>query len=178
MKNNKGSSEYKSAKLLLEVIQKEYDNDINKLSELYSRTGIFIAVIAAYLGFIFSNNDYFTFFRTSTIQSVGCIENIVLNFTYASASILTFLSGYNFFSVLLTSQYVRLDSAKGFDENTAKNDENINAFYLMQRYSEVVLLNKPVVDKKTRHYKYGAIFLGMSILFFSIYLGYLKFIGL
>jgi hypothetical protein len=178
MQSNEVESRYKSARLLLEAIQKEYEYDINKLSDLYSRTGIIIAVLTVYLGYVLSNSDYFTFFRTSLVQKIGCTENIILNCLYFCSIVFVFVSGYYFLKVLITASYIRLDPSKGFNQTIADQPEEENAFYLMQRYTEIVLNNKPTVDKKTRYYKLGIIFLEISIVFSFFYAIYIKFIGL
>lgn len=177
MDNNKENNKYGSAKLLLEAIEKEYDNDLNKLSDLYSRTGIFIALITVYLGFVLSNDSCFTFFKTASNQAIGCTENIILNIMYSIAMIFIILSGYRLFNVLLTAPYSRLDPSKGFNETTSHNPEDLNAYYLMQRYTEVVLRNRPVVNKKFRDYRFGVVFLEISIVFFVLYLAYIKYNG-
>ena len=178
MQSDEVELKYKSAKLLLEAIQKEYEYDINKLSDLYSRTGIILAVLTVYLGYVLSNSDYFTFFKTSQNKEIGCTENIVLNLLYFFSIVLVFVSGYCFFKVLITASYNRLDPTKGFNQTIANQSEEENAFYLMQRYAEIVLCNKPRVDKKYTYYKIGIIFLEISIAFACFYAIYIKFIGL
>lgn len=160
---------YVSSKMLLSVLQKEYEYDLNNLNSIYSRTGILIA----FLGIVLTQ-------ITLKYINVSIIKNTFINLKnnlfllgglfYSLCFLLGFvsmtISGYYFIKSILTSEYKRLDISEGFTAETCLRNEDEIAMFLMNKYSEIVNQNKPVMKLKATYYKSGVKFLVFAVISF------------
>lgn len=165
-KNNKDITNFPSGKILLSVLQKEYEYENDRFRSLESRTGIFMTFVGAILVFFAS-----TIKIPSLNVKVGSVLQAVPYVLIIIFSILTILSlfislGY-FIKVVSIQTYKRL-SLDGFKELNATYDEEPVATSLMVEYKKIIEYNNEANNKKVKYYKIGVYFILISLVLTAV----------
>lgn len=143
---------YPSSDLLLSVIQSEYDIEVGRKRDLETRAGILIALLGAIVVFYLTEID-FSFFKT-TNSKIEVLCFILISLIYLFPVVMLLLSFNKFINVLKTKSYQRLGLG-GFDDETAKRNQNELSFDLMESYAVVVKSNAISNDEKADDFKEG-----------------------
>ncbi len=142
-----------SAKFLLPIVQKEYENEANRMKNLEARTGMFIAFSGALLVFIANNIKLANF----NMAKIVTISQSFPYWFYLSCVIFTLISLLyglcSFIKVVSVAEYSRLDVEK-FPENVCHKEE-INALSLMELYVQIISHNSEINDSKAKFFKRG-----------------------
>lgn len=158
---------YHSSELLLEVIQREFEYEADRVKSLETRTGIFLAFSGALLVFITSSlkiPNLKTVEVNSLYQAFLPIIVIVLTIL---AMLLLIISSIIFVKVISLQTYKRL-AFNGFTKNNAKELKSIIAVELMMDYQKIVTHNNEVNNKKINMYKYGILTINAAIIMTAI----------
>lgn len=166
--NKKTEAEkFPSGSLMLQIILKEYDNELNRNANLQSRTGIFFVLVGGLLAFLPS------YFHITDLTKIK-INNVYQAIPYSlsiiciSCSFIALITSVIFFvKVLATDQYKRLQ----FDEFTEQNagyKVDIMSIALMNEYKSIIDYNHKKIDKKVKWYKLGTYSLVVAIVSITI----------
>lgn len=149
---------YPSAKLLLSVIQKENDIEIDRKKALETRAGIFMGFSGALLAFFTKNID-FSFFNNVNPSQFMLFASLFA-ILFLGPIILLLIGVYNFIRVIATKEYKRIGLG-GFSEDIAQQLEDETALQLMEAYRDVVESNGKSNEDKTKFFRRGIF--GISI---------------
>jgi hypothetical protein len=150
-----------SAKLLLSTTQKENDYEIDRKKTLETRSGIFVAFSGVLFTLItkIMDSNYF-----KNVQPAEFISKaVVFGVFFLIPFLLLLVSVYCFLHVIIVKKYARFDLI-GFDESSATLTEEHTAFYLMEKYRDVVHVNCLLNDKKSVYFLVGVICIGIAAL--------------
>lgn len=166
---NTGKEKYPSSKFLLNVLQKEYDYDLNALNTLYTRVGIIFAFTGIYMNTLLKNPINLNMkLKVTKIKDI-IIPSITV-VTYIGCLIFMIISMYFLFSVLLTNSYKRIRIDQGFDRETSLKQENEICYFFMERFKEVTEANKEILNKKSKKYEKTIKSLIISLILYAIYI--------
>lgn len=163
----KNSELYPSAELMLSVLQKEYEYEINRKNSLESRAGILLTFTGALLVLLssslklpdFNEIEIKTFYEALPYVFILFINIIIIALLIVTIIIL--------FSVISIRTYNRIE-IKGFNEANAKENLHIIALDLMKSYKDVLNYNIEVNNKKAKLFNLGVLLITISIIIFSI----------
>lgn len=119
-----------SAHLLLDILRNEYETDLTNLSDLYNRTGIILALIAAYLGYVLTNDNLFLIISNTTNNFFVCVISKFIFILSIVVVILIILSGNYMIKTLVTEKFIRLDFTAGFNNEVAEKKKPKFRFFL------------------------------------------------
>lgn len=146
---------FPSAKILLSVIQKEYDYEANRAKNLEARTGIFMAFTGVLLAFVTGNiklSSIYTIKTTSVIQALP--HNIVI-LSVVLILICLLFTIYNLVKVISLKNYKRL-SMENFSENYLIQIKNYTeekaAICLVASYHDVIKRNTEINNEKALYF--------------------------
>lgn len=150
-----------SAKLLLATAQKENDYEIDRKKTFETRAGIFIAFSGVLFTLLIKimDSNYFKNVQPAEFTSYA----IVFCVFFLIPFLLLLVSVYCFLHVVIAKKYHRFDLT-GFDADSASLKEEQAAFYLMERYRDIVNNNHHVNTKKSIFFLVGVICIGVSAL--------------
>ncbi|HEY2491725.1 MAG TPA: hypothetical protein VGI33_02180 [Paenibacillus sp.] len=153
-----------SAKLLLATAQKENDYEIDRKKTFETRSGIFIGFSGVLFTLLSRVMDFDIF---KNVQPTKFISYALLfGIFFLLPLILLIISVYCFLHVIIVKKYTRFDLT-GFDSDSAALTEEQSAFYLMEKYRDVVNINSKVNDTKSIFFLIGVLCIGCSALLIS-----------
>lgn len=142
---DKGGTKFPSSKIMLSVIQKENDLEVDRKKALEVRVTPLLALSGVLLLF-FTNKADLSFLRSTNDQNY--MENyIVFTLFFIAPLILLFTSILYFVRVLATKEYKRL-GLDGFKEEAAVMAEDDIAMKLIIQYRELLKYNSQGNEKK------------------------------
>lgn len=169
-KGDKASKEkYKSSELLLNVLQKEYEHDLNALSNLYTRTGILFAFIGVYINFMVKKPIDLNF-NIKHVCRKYLIFKLATSMSFILAIVFIIISIYFLFKVIVTNKYDRIDLDSGFDEKGSLMEKDIACYYLIEIYKKTTKKNKKILKKKSKYYNKVILFLKISLILYAVYI--------
>jgi hypothetical protein len=161
-------AELTSAKVLLASAQKEYEYEIDRKKTLETRSGVFIAFSGVLFTIITKtlDLDYFKNVRSEEFYS----HAVVFSIFFMLPLLLMLFSVYCFIRVIIVKKYSRLDVSM-FTEKLAKLPEMEMSFYLMEKYQEIIQINRPINTKNSNYFLRGTKTIGVAaFLIVSMYL--------
>jgi hypothetical protein len=164
----KEKTKLQSARLLLEIAQKEYENQENRLQILYRRTEIAMAAVGVSLAVIWKHlpmiEGKFLLFsggiNASDIPGLFCFISLI----FGLAAVFFLFRG------LFEGEDAYLDLSQGFEEKDAQEKDKKSAFRMAQRYRDMTLENRKAFEKRQRHYKTAIVIWVLSLIEFAAYL--------
>jgi hypothetical protein len=143
---------YKSSDVLLSVIQNEYTNEADRKRDLETRSGIFIALLGALVGFYAGQID-FSYFKNPE-SSIELLFFILVSIFSLLPAVMMLFALKNLIDVLKVKEYQRIGLG-GFSETSAKKPKDEIEFKLALSYKSVVETNGISNDEKAKQFKKG-----------------------
>ncbi len=160
-----------TVKLLLSVVQKEYDYEFERGKNLETRTGIFLTFASAALVFFISSIN-FSKLNSIKVQNIFQALPFTLLIIFLFLVLLSFIvSVICFIRVISLKTYRRIDLECFSDENLAKNvlcHEEIISTALIKIYKTCIENYIKVNDNRVIWFKYGIIFVLSALICSSI----------
>lgn len=158
---NPNKPQLPSAKLLLSAAQKENDYEIDRKKTLETRASIFVAFSGVLFTLITKIMDFNYFKNVQPVEFISYAT--VFGVFFLLPFLLLLVSVYCFLHVIIVKKYSRFDLI-GFDESSATLTEEQTAFYLMEKYRDVVSVNYLMNNKKSIYFLVGVISIGVAAL--------------
>lgn len=167
-KKTSNLKDYNSSEILLKILQKEYEYDLNNINALYNRSGIIFAFIGVYFGALGYNAINLNVKMPN--KALDFLAYLALIVLYIIAIILALISTYYLFKVILVAKYERIDISKGFDEESAKIEKDVVCYYMMNTYKKLLISNLEVIKQKHTNFERSEKFLIRSLIVFIFYI--------
>lgn len=158
-----------SSNLMLNIVQKEYEYEVERNKGIQSKSGIFISLIGVMIT-LFSNlmslKEIFNRANQTIGQTALVLFYLLLVFTVLLGLILALIL---FAITLNTQKYKRLNTT-GFNDENVKYKDEIVALEIMKDYRIVLEHNIKVNDNKAKVFKRAYIILTVCIIIIPIIL--------
>jgi hypothetical protein len=143
---------YASSDVLLSVIQNEYTNEADRKRDLETRSGIFIALLGALIGF-YAGQINFSYFKNYE-SSIELLFFIFVCIMSLFPVVMLLFALKDLIDVLKIKEYQRIGLG-GFSETSAMKEKSEIEFKLAIAYKSVVETNGKSNDEKAKQFKNG-----------------------
>ncbi|KJS20288.1 MAG: hypothetical protein VR72_15100 [Clostridiaceae bacterium BRH_c20a] len=167
LKTNKNdTTKFPSGKILLSVLEKEYEYEADRFRSLETRTGIFMTFVGAILVFFASTIKI----PNLNVQVDSVLQALpyVLIIIFSILTILSLFISLTFFIKVVSIQTYKRLSLEGFTENNATYEEGLVSTSLMIEYKSIIKHNNEANNKKIRFYKTGVYFILISLVLTAV----------
>lgn len=155
---DKQDNAFPSSKILLSVIQKEYDYEANRAKNLEARTGMFLAFTGVLLVFIASNIKLSTIYMIKITNVLQALPYAIIVFTTLSDLLCLIIAVIFFVMVISLKPYKRLSMGSFSEESLCKirilTEEQV-AVSLVALYRDVIQYNTEINNKKAGYFTTG-----------------------
>lgn len=152
----KGENTYKSAKVLLDIAEKQYSGERQRTDSIDGKAGMFVGFILAIFAFIF---PYIPYKEIKTKFMTGkCIEQcilIIILIILALSSFFMLVALYNLFKGFSLKPFSQFEATSISDSELLHQDANVTEKTLTEKYCEAADDNKKTNDNKADYVAKG-----------------------
>lgn len=165
---NEKVTSYSSAKVILDMVKNEYDNEFSRISALENKVYIAITLSVALLAIICPLTNFQAILHkhlntvSDFIVPVICLLSIIASF------ISIFFALYNFLKVLSLHQYFRIVTNNYIHADIFSKEENVIAFTIASDYNDAIMHNNIITDKRLSQYQKAIKCIIVSLIFLVI----------
>jgi hypothetical protein len=159
---------YPSAKVLLDMIKIEYDNEFQRASALDSKVSITLTLSAALLALIYPLTNLKAVLDRSIVKVSECIIPLICILSVAISFGFLVVAIFHFIEVISLHKYKAIDPKCFTDVEYFSKPENEMAIVISFKYKDAIEENRIVNEARMLKYQKAVTFVVISIIFLIV----------